>query len=111
MANGLGGVCGGIIGGLTTQYSHPKYLFLGYSLMGLLISYQGYSMNIEAEQTHENNPVRQSLSENMLTIIDAICRPEIFMVLLFFLLDGITSPSFNDFTYYFLINEAKISKF
>jgi uncharacterized membrane protein YfcA len=58
MANGLGGVIGGIIGGLTTQYSHPKYLFIAYSLMGLLVSFQGYSMNKEAEQTHEDHQVR-----------------------------------------------------
>ena len=50
MANGFGGVIGGIIGGVVTQYSHPKWVFFGYSFVGLVISFMGYHMNAEAER-------------------------------------------------------------
>ena len=36
---------------------------------------------------------------------------EIYSILIFFLLYGLLNPSFEDFSYYFLLNEIKISKF
>lgn len=41
IARALGGIAGGLIGGYYTEYSHPKYIFLLYSLMGILISFHG----------------------------------------------------------------------
>ena len=38
--NGLGGVSGSILGGVITQYSHPRYAFLISSGFGLIILYQ-----------------------------------------------------------------------
>ena len=38
VATALGGIIGGVLGGYFTEYSHPKYIFLMYSIMGLLIS-------------------------------------------------------------------------
>lgn len=40
----------------------------------------------------------------------AIKRWEIYFILIFFILDGITNPSFSDFTYYFLMNVVGLSK-
>ena len=37
--------------------------------------------------------------------------PEIYMVVFFFVLNGIISPDFGDFSYYFMLNVIKISKF
>ena len=34
----LGGIIGCIIGGHITQYYHPKYAFLIYSFVGLIVS-------------------------------------------------------------------------
>jgi len=37
--------------------------------------------------------------------------PEIYFVIGFFLLNGLISPDFGDFSYYFMLNVANISKF
>lgn len=36
---------------------------------------------------------------------------EIYSIVIFFILYGLLNPSFEEFTYYFLLNEIKISKF
>lgn len=41
IATAIGGIAGGLLGGYFTEYSHPKYIFLLYSLMGLWISVHG----------------------------------------------------------------------
>jgi hypothetical protein len=37
--------------------------------------------------------------------------PEIYLVVIFFVLNGIISPDFGDFGYYFMLNVVKVSKF
>ena len=49
--------------------------------------------------------------KNMRAIGHALLRREIYCVVLYFILDGITSPSFSDFTYFFLMNVVGVSKF
>ena len=41
----------------------------------------------------------------------AIGMREIYFVVIFFLIKGFLNPTFEDFTYYFLLNEIHISKF
>jgi hypothetical protein len=41
----------------------------------------------------------------------AMMMPEIYLVIIFFLLNGLISPDFGDFSYYFMLNVVKISKF
>ena len=41
----------------------------------------------------------------------AIAMPEIYLVILFFLINGVISPDFGDFSYYFMLNVCNISKF
>lgn len=41
----------------------------------------------------------------------AMMMPEIFLVVSFFVLNGCMSPSFGNFSYYFLLNTCGISKF
>ena len=41
----------------------------------------------------------------------AVVQPEIWCILLYFILDGFTSPTFSDFTYFFIFDKTKISKF
>lgn len=41
----------------------------------------------------------------------ALHRREILFVVLYFLIDGITNPSFADFSYFFLMNVVGVSKF
>ena len=47
----------------------------------------------------------------MRAIGGALRRPEIYCIVIYFVLDGLTSPSFNDFTYFFLMNVVGVSKF
>lgn len=41
----------------------------------------------------------------------AMMMPEIYLVIAFFLLNGLLSPDFGDFSYYFMLNVVKLSKF
>lgn len=53
----------------------------------------------------------RKLRINMKQIGRAIIMPEIYLVVAFFVLNGVISPDFGDFSYYFMLNEIKISKF
>ena len=41
----------------------------------------------------------------------AMAKPEIYLIIAFFLLNGYLSPDFGDFSYYFMLNTVKLSKF
>jgi hypothetical protein len=36
--------------------------------------------------------------------------PEIYLVIAFFVVNGALSPDFGDFSYFFMLNEIKITK-
>lgn len=55
LATGLGGAIGSLMSGILTQYYHPKYSFLIYSFMGLLISIIGLQLNEESEESEPQN--------------------------------------------------------
>ena len=50
MAQGFGGVIGCLLGGYMTQYCHPKYSFLIFSVMGLVLAVSGCFLSKECEQ-------------------------------------------------------------
>jgi uncharacterized membrane protein YfcA len=50
MVTGIGGILGSVIGGLLIQYTHPKYSFLLYSLMGIVISVNGLYLTKASEE-------------------------------------------------------------
>ena len=52
-----------------------------------------------------------NFKKNMRAIGGALKRPEIYCIVIYFVLDGLTSPSFSDFTYFFLMNVVGVSKF
>ena len=49
--------------------------------------------------------------KNMKWLWKALKRWEIYFLVIYFILDGITFPSFDDFTYFFLLNVVGVSKF
>ena len=49
MASGVGAMLGCFISGFMTQYFHPKYSFLLYSMMGLVIAANGLFLTQESE--------------------------------------------------------------
>ena len=50
MATGIGGILGCLASGVLTQYTHPKYSFLGYSVFGLVVALNGMCLTKESEQ-------------------------------------------------------------
>jgi len=48
---------------------------------------------------------------NMRLIWIALQRSEVYCIVIYFLLDGFTNPSFADFSYFFLLNVIGVSKF
>ena len=49
--------------------------------------------------------------KNFRIIWDAVKRKEVYFIIIYFILDGFTNPSFADFSYFFLMNVVGISKF
>lgn len=68
--------------------------------------------SVAAQADSENDsPFLTKLKRNMRDIGKAMMMPEIYLVILFFVLNGVISPDFGDFSYYFMLNEIRISKF
>jgi len=49
LCTGVGGMIGSFASGILTQYYHPKYSFLLYSFMGLIIAFNGMHLTAESE--------------------------------------------------------------
>jgi uncharacterized membrane protein YfcA len=47
---GAGGMCGSLLGAFITQYHHPKWAFLIYSVLGLVVMILGINLDQKAEQ-------------------------------------------------------------
>lgn len=52
---GAGGICGSLAGGFLTQYYHPKYSFLIYSIFGLIVMILGFNLNKAADGDNEED--------------------------------------------------------
>jgi len=142
MATGVGGIMGCVLGGVMTQYCHPRYSFLAYSFMGLIVAINGTYLTRAAEEDgpeprnaegeaegevdsdestssslQRNNQEAggstfwKKLGKNMKDIGAAMMMPEIYLVVTFFVLNGLISPDFGDFSYYFMLNVVNLSKF
>lgn len=53
----------------------------------------------------------KKFGKNMKDIGHAMMMPEIYLVVAFFVLNGVISPDFGDFSYYFMLNVVNLSKF
>lgn len=53
----------------------------------------------------------QNFKSNMKQIWITLQRSEVYCIVIYFILDGFTNPSFADFSYFFLINVIGVSKF
>jgi len=52
-----------------------------------------------------------NFKKNMRLIWKCLMQKEVYCIVIYFLLDGLTNPSFADFSYFFLMNVIGISKF
>jgi len=46
---GAGGMFGSLVGGYLTEYMHPRYSFLTYSIFGLIVMLLGIKLSAKAE--------------------------------------------------------------
>ena len=114
-AMGAGGMVGSLMGGYMTEYYHPKYSFLGYSMLGLVVMILGIRLDKSAEMDEEAEEKKGSfifeLKKSFGQIKDAFAIPEIHMTLLFYLINGLICPSFGEFWYFFQLEVIKFTKF
>ena len=50
---GVGGMTGSLVGGYLTEYYHPKYSFLTYSMFGLVTTILGIRLDSKVEGEDE----------------------------------------------------------
>ena len=115
IANGIGGVLGCLLGGFLTEKLHPKYSYLIFSIMGLILVASGINLSANAERVEqvveEGEEQGEQMKRNLKQVFGAIMMPEIYLVLLYFILNGFLSPGFGQFSYFFMLNTAHITKF
>jgi|LauGreDrversion4_2_1035121.scaffolds.fasta_scaffold198412_2 Na+/melibiose symporter-like transporter len=83
-------------------------------LASLVIVIAGYYINPQVEENNserEDISVWQNLKKNSIEIKEAMKIPVIYRTIGFFLLSGLTVPTFSDINYYFVLNVVKFSKF
>jgi Na+/melibiose symporter-like transporter len=84
--------------------------------VGLVIALIGTQLTKEAEM-NESEPQEEkkgfwyNVKNNFSQIGMALQMPEIYLVICFFVLNGLFSPSFGQFSYFFMLNVAGITKF
>jgi hypothetical protein len=52
-----------------------------------------------------------NFKRNMNIIWKSLQQKEIYCIVIFFILDGLTSPNFSTYTYFFLMDVIHVSKF
>jgi MFS family permease len=62
-ALGAGGMTGSLVGAYVTEYLHPKWSFLAYSIFGLIVMLLGFNLNpkVEVEEGESREKERKSL--------------------------------------------------
>ena len=66
---------------------------------------------MRATPTRDKENCFKGFSRNFNLLCWALTLPEIYRLLIYFVLDGITNPSFQDFFFYLILNELGVSKF
>lgn len=98
---GAGGIFGSLFGAYFTEYLHPKWSFLFYSLFGFVVMILGFFQNEKSEKKDDNKHFGQEIASNLTEIKNALKKKEAKNVIIFLILNGLVSPSFGNFTYYF----------
>ena len=74
--------------------------------MGIMLFIFGSLLNKDLEK----GQTKVNLRENLVTTYKAFKLPEIYQICIFFLINGLFKPSFENFTYYFLMDIIGIQK-
>ena len=118
---------GGLIGAYFTGFLTPYWCFGVYSIFGLAVMLSAFSItpalevesDIEVELAMQIDGVnmgrRRTCCEEMRhnwKIVKNELKLKLYQrVMLFYVLLGITRPSFSDYLYYFKLDEANLSQF
>lgn len=110
---GLGGGLGGLIGGYLTQQNLTDIIFFIMATLGFFVSLSACLMSSSVEQGSEA-VIQMGLIQRTTSNFRDICKGfgvrELYRSVLFFLILGAIIPSFSDYFYYYLIDEAGFSK-
>lgn len=127
---GVGGGLGATVGGLITQYAHPKWVFFGYSFLGLFVTFFALKLTSESEmdgavqenaisiiattESSEDQALRNkieadqveggfcfTLKKNMILIGRTMIYREMYFIIFFFIMHALLNPNIEDFTYFF----------
>jgi uncharacterized membrane protein YfcA len=64
-ALGAGGIFGSLFGGYLTEYCHPKWTFLLYSIYGMIVMILGLRLDSKLEQDELNSLEQKSFFEEL----------------------------------------------
>lgn len=104
---------GGLVASVLTGFVNPYVCFGVYSLFGLIVSFTSLKLSTEIEESGDF--VKRTFCEECkftyTTIRDHIKEPALYRSLIYFILLGLTVPSFDEFMYYFMTEEVGFSQF
>ena len=109
-ALGAGGIFGASLGGYLTENSHPRVSFLIYSLFGVVVMILGVFLKVDETENKIGKSVFSTIKTHLVKIKEALYMPEIYQTLLFYILCGLTGPSFSEFMYFYQMEIVKFSK-
>ena len=109
-ALGAGGIFGASLGGYLTENSHPRVSFLIYSLFGVVVMILGVFLKVDETENKIEKSVFSTIKLHLVKIKEALYMPEIYQTLLFYILCGLTGPSFSEFMYFYQMEIVKFSK-
>ena len=112
----FGGFCGSIAAAFLTESYEPKYCFLYSCIMGFVIAFVAYRLNIQIEREGEsdldgNRTLCQDIRRSAGEIKEACTMKEYYRVILYLTIGALCVPSFSQFGYYFMLDEVHLSKF
>jgi len=113
-ALGAGGAFGSLFGGYLSEYAHPKWSILLYSMFGLVVMCLGLMLEEKEQQLSaeiKNKPLSKVFLDNLKQVREAMLMPEIYQTIAFLLCCSFTGPSFGTFWYFYQLNVVKFSKF
>jgi len=95
------------MGAFFTEYIHPKWGMMLYSIFPLFIAIAAYRMH-ETKVKAECGKMAHAV-KTLKTTKKAVSAPIIYKLLLFHFLSGAIIPRFPEFKYYFLIDNLKFT--